>query len=315
MIPEKLDTILDTHTILQNVAENIAKIIVGKKTQIDLALTCLLANGHLLIEDLPGVGKTTLSLAMAKTFGQAFQRIQFTNDLLPADILGISIYDNKAQEFQFHYGPIFTQVLLADEINRATPRTQSALLEAMEEKQVTLDGKTHDLPNPFFVIATQNSEEQIGTFPLPESQMDRFLMQIEIGYPAEEAEKSLLLGKNPREKVNDIKSVLTTKQLLMIQNSVDSIHISDKLLAYLIQLIRNTRNSSFFTTGLSPRAGLSLQKCARAWAMLKGRDHVLPEDVQAIFPYVAMHRLTLNSNYSDKNKIDILDEYIKQVAV
>ena len=300
---------------LQQATDNISSIILGKHQQIQLALTCLLANGHLLIEDLPGVGKTTLALTLAKTFGLDFKRIQFTSDLLPADVLGVSIYDTTNHKFDFHPGPIFSQVLLADEINRATPKTQSALLEGMEERQVTQDGITRCLPDPFFVIATQNPTEQVGTFPLPESQLDRFLMRIEIGYPDQKAERELLTGKDRRTQIKQLNPVISSNELLELQNAVDQVHISKALLDYLLALIRSSRLSPWFSTGLSPRAGLALQKCARAWALLQGRDHVLPEDIQLITPSVAAHRLLINTDYQNQDIDDLIDKLIKQVPV
>ena len=300
---------------LQQATDNISSIILGKHQQIQLALTCLLANGHLLIEDLPGVGKTTLALTLAKTFGLDFKRIQFTSDLLPADVLGVSIYDTKNNQFDFHPGPIFSQVLLADEINRATPKTQSALLEGMEERQVTQDGKTRSLPDPFFVIATQNPSEQVGTFPLPESQLDRFLMRIEIGYPDQKAERELLIGNDRRTQIKQLDSVISSHELLELQKSVAQVHISKALMDYLLALIRSSRLSPWFSTGLSPRAGLALQKCARAWALLQGRDHVLPEDIQFITPSVAAHRLLINNDYQNQDIDSLIDKLIEQVPV
>jgi MoxR-like ATPase len=300
---------------LQQVAGSISHIILGKQRQIQLALTCLLANGHLLIEDLPGVGKTTLALAIARTFGLDFQRIQFTSDLLPADVLGVSIFASEQQRFRFHRGPVFTQVLLADEINRSTPKTQSALLEAMEERQVTQDGKTRVLPEPFFVIATQNPSEQVGTFPLPESQLDRFLMRIDIGYPDQQAERELLAGKDRRQRIKSLTPVLSIEQLLEIQQAVEQVHVSKAMLDYLLALIRSSRLSPWFASGLSPRAGLALQKCAQAWALLHGRDHVLPEDVQQIMPSVAAHRLRVNADHQDENIDELVIRLIRQVPV
>ena len=300
---------------LQQVSNNIAQIILGKQRQIQLALTCLLASGHLLIEDMPGVGKTTLSLTIAKTFGLDFHRIQFTSDLLPADVLGVSIYDRQNNQFNFHPGPIFTQVLLADEINRSTPKTQSALLEAMEERQVTQDGKTRRLPSPFFVIATQNPTEQVGTFPLPESQLDRFLMRVEMGYPDQQAERELLTGKDRRRLIQSLPAVINAEQLIQLQNTVEQVHVSKALLDYLLALIRSSRLSPWFATGLSPRAGLALQKCAQAWALLHGRDHVLPEDVQQVMPSVAAHRLLVNPEHQDEHIDELIIKLIKQVPV
>ena len=264
---------------------------------------------------MPGVGKTTLALTLAKTFGLDFKRIQFTSDLLPADVLGVSIYDTTNHKFDFHPGPIFSQVLLADEINRATPKTQSALLEGMEERQVTQDGITRSLPDPFFVIATQNPTEQVGTFPLPESQLDRFLMRIEIGYPDQKAERELLTGNDRRIQIKQLNPVITSNELLELQKAVDQVHISKALLDYLLALIRSSRLSPWFSTGLSPRAGLALQKCARAWALLQGRDHVLPEDIQLITPSVAAHRLLINTDYQNQDIDSLIDKLIKQVPV
>ena len=302
-------------SLLQQAATSIGQIILGKRRQIDLALTCLLAGGHLLIEDLPGVGKTTLALALAKTCGLEFRRVQFTSDLLPADITGISIYDATSQTFKFHPGPIFTQVLLADEINRTTPKTQSALLEAMEENQVTLDGVSRPLPQPFFVIATQNPTEQVGTFPLPESQLDRFLMRIEIGYPDQQAERELLIGRDRRQHIAQLPVVINPQTLTALQTRLQQIHESKPLLDYLLALIRSSRLSPWFASGLSPRAGLALQKCARAWAMLHGRDHVLPEDIQHVMPCVAAHRLQIHPDHQHEKIDELINRLIRQVPV
>jgi len=301
--------------VLKLTSDAISSIILGKHRQIQLALSCLLAGGHLLIEDLPGVGKTTLSLTLAKVFGLEFHRVQFTSDLLPSDVLGVSIYDNKTQSFSFHPGPVFTQVLLADEINRSTPKTQSALLEAMEEKQVTQDGLTRPLPEPFFVVATQNPMEQIGTFPLPESQLDRFLMRINIGYPDQQAEMELLKGSNRHDMIEQLRPVITPEQLIILQKSVHQVHMSQAILDYVLSLIRSSRLSPWFISGLSPRAGLALQKCARAWALLHGRDHVLPEDIQQVLPSVAAHRLQVHPEHQDKSIDDLVIMLIKQVPV
>ncbi len=277
--------------LLKNVLAQAETIILGKPRQLRLALTCLLAKGHLLIEDLPGVGKTTLAHLLARTLGLDYSRIQFTSDLLPADVLGVSIYDRESGGFHFHPGPVFAQVILADEINRATPKTQSALLEAMEEQQVTIEGETRPLPTPFFVIATQNPTFQIGTFPLPESQLDRFLMRIELGYPDPAAERELLAGKDRRTLLAELVPVMSPDQLLPLQARVDQIHASDALLDYVQALINCSRDCGQYRNGLSPRAGLALLRAARAWAMLAGRDHLLPEDIQAVLPAVAGHRL------------------------
>lgn len=301
--------------LLTQASSSISSIILGKNRQIELALSCLLAGGHLLIEDLPGVGKTTLSLTLAKVFGLDFQRIQFTSDLLPSDVLGVSIFDNSTQSFIFHQGPVFTQVLLADEINRSTPKTQSSLLEAMEEKQVTQDGKTRTLPKPFFVIATQNPSEQVGTFPLPESQLDRFLMRINIGYPDQQAEMELLKGNNRHDMIKQLGVAITPEQLIELQAKVSNIHMSQAILDYVLSLIRSSRLSPWFISGLSPRAGLALQRCARAWALLHGRDHVLPEDIQQVLPSVAAHRLQIHPEHLDKNIDELIILLIKQVPV
>jgi MoxR-like ATPase len=300
---------------LQRISANISHIILGKQRQIQLALTCLLANGHLLIEDLPGVGKTTLALTIARTFGLDFQRIQFTSDLLPADVLGVSVFETASNSFQFHPGPVFTQVLLADEINRATPKTQSALLEAMEERQVTQDAATRPLPVPFFVIATQNPTEQVGTFPLPESQLDRFLMRIQIGYPDQQAERDLLAGRDRRQLIQDLPAVLDTEQLVALQQAVEQVTVSRALLDYLLALVRSSRLSPWFASGLSPRAGLALQKCAQAWALLHGRDHVLPEDVQQVMPSVSAHRLQAHADHQDEDMDQLVIRLIQQVPV
>ena len=269
----------------------VSDIILGKAHAIRLALACLLARGHLLIEDLPGVGKTTLAHTLARLLGLDFQRIQFTSDMLPADILGISIFDRDNGVFRFHPGPVFSQVVLADEINRATPKAQSALLEAMEERQVTVEGETRPLPDPFFVIATQNPAHQIGTFPLPESQLDRFLMRIELGYPDRAAERALLAGRDRRALLAEAVPLLGPEELSAAQAQAATIHVADPLLDYVQALVAHTRTAPEWQTGLSPRAGLGLLAAARAWALLAGRDHVLPEDIQAVLPAVAAHRL------------------------
>ena len=276
---------------IERVVEAASTVILGKETQVRLALACLLARGHLLIEDLPGVGKTTLAHVLARSLGLHFQRIQFTSDMLPADILGVSIYERDTGGFKFHPGPIFAQVILADEVNRATPKTQSALLEAMEEHQVTAEGETRKLPAPFFVIATQNPSEQVGTFPLPESQLDRFTMRIELGYPDREAERALLSGTDRRDLLATLDSSMTPAELMELQAGVQRIHIAPALLDYVQAIVEHTRRSPDYVAGLSPRAALALVHCARAWALLEGRDKVIPEDVQAIVPGVATHRL------------------------
>jgi MoxR-like ATPase len=267
------------------------RVILGKEHALRLALACLLARGHLLIEDLPGVGKTTLAHTLARLLGLDFQRIQFTSDMLPADIVGVSIFDRDKSSFQFHPGPVFAQLVLADEVNRATPKTQSALLEAMEERQVTIDGSTRPLPEPFFVIATQNPAHQIGTFPLPESQLDRFLMRIELGYPDASAERALLAGADRREMTAQLAPSIESGQLLALQRSASAVHVSDALLDYVQALVAYTRTAPQWQAGLSPRAALAMLAAARAWALLEGRNHVMPEDVQAVLPGVAIHRL------------------------
>jgi len=274
-----------------DIVMQISAIVLGKEDQIRLALTCLFARGHLLIEDIPGIGKTTLAKALSKCLGLQFRRAQFTSDMLPGDILGTSIFDQKQSVFLFHPGPIFTQVLLADEINRATPKTQSALLEAMEEQQVTIEGETRGLESPFFVIATQNPLEQYGTFPLPESQLDRFLMRIELGYPDRMAEKKLLKSENIKDLLTDMSACIMSENVLEIQQRIGGVHISDALLNYIQDILAFTRTSSHFHMGLSPRAGMAITQAARSWSYISGRDYVLPEDVQKIMPWVVGHRL------------------------
>ncbi len=279
------------YTKLHAVARQVCEIIVGKDLQVRQALTCLLAGGHLLVEDVPGVGKTTLAHALSISLGLRFNRIQFTSDLLPADVAGISIYEREKNGFVFHPGPIFTQVLLADEINRATPKTQSGLLEAMEERQVTADGVTRPLPEPFFVIATQNPTHQVGTFPLPESQLDRFLMCLSLGYPDPAAERALLLGDDRRGLLKSLPAAMAPDELAAAQRSLRAIHVSPALATYVQALAQASRQNGAFAEGLSPRAALALLQAARAWAALEGRDHVLPEDVQAVLVPVCAHRL------------------------
>ena len=279
--------------LIRRVLDNAGQIILGKPVPLRLVLTCLIARGHLLIEDLPGVGKTTLAHLFAQLIGLDFQRIQFTSDLLPADITGVSIFERENSAFRFHPGPLFAQLILADEINRATPKTQSALLEAMEEQQITVDGHTHRLPEPFFVIATQNPSSQIGTFPLPESQLDRFLMRIHLGYPDREAERALLMGEERRSLLERLPPAITPDDLLQLQRAARAVTVAPRLVDYVQALLAATRNNAELAAGLSPRAGLALLAAARAWALIDGRDHVLPEDVQAVFAPVAGHRLHL----------------------
>ncbi|WP_374583651.1 AAA family ATPase [Pseudoduganella sp.] len=279
------------YTKLHAVARQVGQVIVGKELQVRQSLTCLLAGGHLLLEDLPGVGKTTLSHALALSLGLKFNRIQFTSDLLPADVAGVSVYERELNAFSFHPGPIFTQVLLADEINRATPKTQSGLLEAMEERQVSADGVTRPLPEPFFVIATQNPTHQVGTFPLPESQLDRFLMCISLGYPDAAAERALLMGEDRRQMLKHLGPAMTPAELQAAQHGLRQIHAAPALIDYVQALAQASRQNGSFAEGLSPRAALALLQAARAWAALEGRDHVLPEDVQAVLVPVCAHRL------------------------
>jgi MoxR-like ATPase len=276
---------------LNPVLAALGNVILGKPEQLKLAVSCLLARGHLLIEDLPGMGKTTLAEALARVLGLSYQRIQFTSDMLPADIIGVSIFNSQTQNFEFRSGPVFTQLLLADEINRTTPKTQSALLEAMEEHQVTADGTTRKLPEPFFVIATQNPSTQMGTFPLPESQLDRFLMRIQLGYPDVKAERALLVGGDRRAFLQKLKPMATINDLENWQKAISKVHVSDAVLDYVQRLVAHTRTAQGFQHGLSPRGALALLRAAQAWAFVAGREHLLPEDVQVVLPAVAEHRL------------------------
>ena len=302
---------------VQAVAAQVGQVVVGKQPQIRLALACLLARGHLLIEDLPGVGKTTLAHALSISLGLQFKRVQFTNDLLPADIVGVSVFDRHKAEFVFHPGPVFSQVLLADEINRASPKTQSALLEAMEERQVSVDGAPLPLPDPFFVIATQNPQDQIGTFPLPESQLDRFLMCVELGYPDPKSERALLEGADRRALLEKLSARMTPEDLRRAQQLVREIRCASPLLDYVQNLLTFSRRSPVLAEGLSPRAGLGLLSAARAWAMLDGRNHVLPDDVQAVLQAVAGHRLrpAKGGSVSHRARAELVAEVVKSVAV
>ncbi len=309
LLPPQKKTI-NSGTLLQHTLNTMSQVILGKEHTLRLALACLIARGHLLIEDQPGVGKTTLSHLLARVLNLDFQRIQFTSDMLPADILGVSVYDQNSASFKFHPGPVFSQLVLADEVNRATPKAQSALLEAMEEYQVTTEGETHPLPSPFFVIATQNPSNQIGTFALPESQLDRFLMRLEIGYPDQAHEKELLKGRDRREILQDIEATMTTEQLLTIQASVAQVHVSDSLIDYLQKILNFSRHSPCYRNGLSPRAGIAMLRCAQAWAILDNRDHLLPEDIQAILPATTNHRLQPSAELSAQDNDEIVSHLL-----
>jgi MoxR-like ATPase len=290
-LPSREDPLTARREAIERMIAAAGAVILGKERALRLALTCLIARGHLLIEDLPGLGKTTLAQVLAKGLGLQFRRIQFTSDLLPADVLGTSIYDREQESLRFHPGPIFAQLVLADEVNRATPKTQSALLEAMEENQVTVEGRTYVLPEPFFVVATQNPSHQIGTFSLPESQLDRFLMRLEMGYPDAAAERTLLKGRERRDLLQELTPVLSPDGLTALQEAATTVHVSDALVDYVQALLQFSRRSPCYRHGLSPRAGIALMRAARAWALVAGRAFVLPEDVQAVLPAVAGHRL------------------------
>ena len=300
------------HSTVTAIIEDLSTVIFGKQQQIKLALTCLFSEGHLLIEDLPGMGKTTLSHALSAVLGLSYQRIQFTSDLLPADILGTNVFNSTEHSFTFHKGPIFSQVVLADEINRAGPKTQSALLEAMEEQQVTVDGKKYTLPNPFFVIATQNPLYQSGTYPLPESQLDRFLMRISLGFPPKEAEKRLILNMQKRD-YSQLPQRINQQELAAIQTQISQITLSSPVVDYIIELVNYTRTSNAFAASLSPRASMALAKAARSWAFIDGRDFVMPEDVQAVFASVCQHRLGLHNESGEAQVNDILKNVLVPV--
>ena len=290
---------MQLQAVIDGAVAEVGRVLLGKEAQIRLTLCCLFARGHLLIEDLPGMGKTTLSHALADVLGLSWKRVQFTSDLLPADILGVSVYDTRDASFSFHPGPIFTQLLLADEINRTTPRTQSALLEAMGEGQVTIEGETRQLPDPFFVIATQNPIHQSGTYPLPESQLDRFLMRLELGYPHAQAEREMF--QRPRVTLSErtiLQRAIDAEQLEAIREAVAQVHASDNLLDYLQRLVAYTRESAEFAVGLSPRGALALLDCAKTWAVMHSRGHVVPEDLQMVLPSVASHRLLPAGDYA-----------------
>jgi MoxR-like ATPase len=315
MATREVDPVLTRHdaTELQRAVATLERVILGKPLQIRLCLACLLARGHLLIEDVPGVGKTTLAHALAHVLGLAWQRVQFTSDLLPADIIGVSVFDRSSQQFHFRNGPIFTQLLLADEVNRASPRTQSALLEAMEERQVSVDLTTYRLPDPFFVVATQNPHEQLGTFALPESQLDRFLMRVELGYPDADHERELLRSGERRELLPQIEPVLTSAVVVRLQQAVREVHVSEVVLSYVQSLLNRTRERADLKLGLSPRAGQGLIRAAQAWAYLGSRGAVLPEDIQAVLPAVAAHRLERRDAASAAT--DLASELVRAVPV
>ncbi len=299
---------------VNRIIDQVGEVLLGKEQQVKLALACLLARGHLLIEDLPGMGKTTLAHCLAAVLGLDYDRVQFTSDLLPADILGVSVFDRNSSSFQFHSGPVFTQVLLADEINRSTPKTQSALLEAMEEYQVTIEGETRELPKPFFVIATQNPMSQSGTFPLPESQLDRFLMRISLGYPSESSEMALYKGVDPRQIIQNMTPVINTDELSRLQNETSNIRATDQLLAYLQRLVNLTRLDDHFSLGLSPRGALAWLRAAKAWALIHQRDYVVPDDIQAVMPAVVGHRIRA-AEHRQFGHSGSLDYLIKNVDV
>ncbi len=299
---------------LKEAVSTVNQIIMGKEQQVKLAFSCLLAQGHLLIEDLPGVGKTTLARALATVMGVRYQRIQFTSDILPADILGVSIYRRDKEKFEFHPGPIFSELVLADEINRATPKSQSALLEAMAEGQVTIEGVTHILPMPFFVIATQNPLDLVGTFPLPNSQLDRFLLSISLGFPEPEIERELLTARDRISMLRDTQAVISPDDVLRLTKDCQKIHVSDALLDYVQALLFETRNSRWFETGLSPRAGIALLKCSKAYAFLENRDFAIPEDVKAIFPGLAHHRMTVPHGM-ETSVAEQISNLLSQVAI
>jgi MoxR-like ATPase len=303
------------HAVIEHARASLARIILGKNEQISLALACLLARGHLLIEDLPGLGKTMLAQALSRTLGLSYSRIQFTSDLLPADIIGVSVFRQDSGEFEFQPGPVFSQLVLADEVNRATPKAQSALLESMEEYQVSVDGNTRDLPTPFFVVATQNPGDQIGTFPLPESQLDRFLMRVEIGYPNEESERELIAGGDRREMLREIEPVTSPEMLLELQAVVREIPVTDALVNYVQALVRYTRKSADIEIGLSPRGAQALVAAARAYAYVEKHSGVYPDDIQAVFAAVAGHRLKPSGSTRFRSPAELCQHVLDSVAI
>ncbi|MES2663795.1 MAG: MoxR family ATPase [Pseudomonadota bacterium] len=301
--------------VIRRITDGIGTVFLGKSHQIQLVLACLMAKGHLLLEDLPGMGKTTLSQTLAKVLGLKTTRVQFTSDLLPGDILGFTIYDQKNSEFQFRAGPVFTQLLLADEINRATPKTQGALLEAMEEKQVTIDGVSHPLPKPFFVIATQNPVSQMGTYPLPESQLDRFLMKVSLGYPDPLIEKELILGVDRRSLIHSLDPVIDASELLKLQLLARQVHLSDSVVSYIQRLVHASRTRPGFNYGLSPRGTLAIVRASQAWALIQGRSHIVPEDVQAILPSVVEHRVRGSLDHAGHEGVSLVQTLLHEVDV
>ncbi len=300
---------------IQTIVDEVGRVLLGKEEKIKLALACLLSDGHLLIEDLPGMGKTTLAHALARVLGLSYQRVQFTSDMLPADIIGVSVFDRNASRFEFHPGPVFSQLLLADEINRTTPKTQSALLEAMEEGQVTVEGETRPLPKPFFVIATQNPLSQMGTFPLPESQLDRFLMRISLGYPDAAAEKQMFLGGDPRQLIKELRVCLKPAQLTEIKKATQKVKTSDSLLDYLQRLVHFTRHAPDFSCGLSPRGALALLSAAKTWAFMHNRSYVIAEDLQALIPAVVAHRVTSSGAEATTGDQALMTRLLNEVDV
>ena len=300
---------------IDSVIEAVGEVLLGKDTQIRLALTCLFARGHLLIEDLPGMGKTLLAHSLSQILGLDFNRVQFTSDLLPSDVVGVSLFDKNTSSFRFMPGPVFTQVLLADEINRATPKSQSALLEVMEEQTVTVDGETRQLPQPFFVIATQNPITQTGTYPLPESQMDRFLMRIELGYPDQTSGRKLLVEGDRRQVLKKLGPVISTEKLLAIQNEAEKVKVADTLLDYVQRLIDYSRKEEDFAFGLSPRGALSLLRASKAWALIHRRNHVVPEDVQQVLPSVVEHRLRGSADFTGHDGTSLAQKLLAGVDV